>query len=63
MSLMLACLGTHDLITVFFSVSWQTVYRENANAVPFLSPHLLLLLKCTVFFHHINGPCAVTNFG
>jgi len=38
-SLMLACLGTPDLITVlFFSASWQTVYYENANAIPSLSP-------------------------
>jgi len=42
---MLACLGTLDLITVlFFSVSWQTVYYENENAIPSLSPINLLLL-------------------
>jgi len=42
---MLVCLGTPDLITVlFFSVSWQTVYYENANAIPSLSPINLLLL-------------------
>ena len=44
-SLMLACLGTPDLITVlFFSVSWQTTYYENANAISSLSPINLLLL-------------------
>jgi len=44
-SLMLACLGAPDLITVlFFSMSWHTVYYENANAMPSLSPINLLLL-------------------
>jgi len=34
-----------DLITVLlFSVYWQTVYCENANAIPSLSPINLLLL-------------------
>jgi len=53
-SLMLACLGTPDLITVlFFSVSWQTIYCENANAIFSLSPiNLLLLLVC--FDNEIN---------
>jgi len=33
------------LITVlFFSVSWQTIYYENANAISSLSPINLLLL-------------------
>ena len=42
-SLMLACLGTPDLITVlFFSVSWQTIYYENENAISSLSPINLL---------------------
>ena len=45
-SLMLVCLGTPDLITVlFFSVSWQTIYYENANAISFVSPINLLLLR------------------
>jgi len=44
---MLACLGTINLITVlFFSVPWQTVYNENANAIPSLLPINLLLLTC-----------------
>jgi len=42
-SLMLACLGTPDLITVLvFSVSWQTICYE--NALSSLSPINLLLL-------------------
>jgi len=37
--LMLAFLGTPDMITVLlFSVSWQTVYYENVNAILSLSP-------------------------
>ena len=44
-SLMLACLGTPDLITVlFFSVSWQTICYENENAIFSLSPINLLLI-------------------
>ena len=40
-SFMLACLGTPDLITVLvLSVSWRTVYYE--NAIPSLSPINLL---------------------
>jgi len=40
---MLACLGTPDLITVLvLSVSWRTVYYE--NAIPSLSP--INLLTC-----------------
>jgi len=43
-SLMLACLGTLVLITVVFSsVSWQTIYSENENAISSLSPINLLL--------------------
>jgi len=37
-------LGTPDMITVlFFSVSWQTAYYENVNAIPSLSPINILL--------------------
>jgi len=44
-SLILACFGAPDLITVlFFSVSSQTIYYENANAISSLSPINLLLL-------------------
>jgi len=43
MSLMLACLGTPDLIIVLaFSVTWQTIYYENANAISSLSSINLL---------------------
>jgi len=36
---MLACLGTPDLINrSVISVPWQTVYYENENAIPSLSP-------------------------
>jgi len=44
-SLMLAYLGTPDLITVlFFSVSWQTIHYENAISSLSLINLLLLLL-------------------
>jgi len=37
------------LITVlFFSVSWQTIYYENANAISSLSPINLLLQECCI---------------
>jgi len=48
---MLACLGTPDLLTVLIlSVSWQTVYYEDANAIPSLSPINFLLQ-----YHKISG--------
>ena len=48
-SLMLAWLGTPDVITVlFFSVSWQTIYYENANAISSLSAMKLLQLLLLV---------------
>jgi len=55
---MLARLGTADLITVLaFSVSWQTIYYENANAIPSLSPinlPRLLMLPGVLRVEHVE---------